>query len=100
MYPMAHLLIAAAYARSRPALATDGAYYLGAIAPDAIHMRKESTQSISKFDSHLKARGEHGLSEVIAYWYEAGRTPFDIGYGVHAMSDRCGSTSTGIRIPR
>ena len=87
-FPLLHLLVADAYAKSRPALARDGAYYLGAIAPDAIHMRPGITKEVHKVRTHLFAKGPDGLPEVMAYWYEVGRTPFDIGYGVHVITDR------------
>lgn len=87
-FPLLHLLVADAYAKGRPALERDGAYYLGAIAPDAIHMRPGITKEVHKVKTHLFAKGSDGLPEVMAYWYETGRTPFDIGYGVHVITDR------------
>ncbi len=86
MYPMAHLLVANAYAQDKPEFLLTPSFFLGAIAPDAIHMRENPV--ISKFDTHLKARGENGLSEVMAYWYDVGRKPFDVGYGIHVITDR------------
>lgn len=86
-YPLAHLLVADLYAAKLPALYASGGYYLGAIAPDAIHMRA-GAGVLEKETTHLHTRGGDALKRVMAYFYAVGRTPFDIGYGVHVLTDR------------
>lgn len=87
-YQMMHLLIADAYAVDKPWLSNNADFYLGIIAPDAIHMRAGNITDIDKYGTHLKPTGPDGLREVTAYWMEQTRTPFHIGYGVHVITDR------------
>lgn len=85
-YPTLHLLVAA-QATSGTALAEEDAYLLGAIAPDAIHMRHGTCTSLGKRETHLLARGD-GVAESEAYLAAHGRAPFHLGYAVHVRTDR------------
>lgn len=87
-YQMIHLLIANAFAENQPVLLNNPEYYLGVIAPDAIHARSDTITAREKYDTHLKPTGPDGLSEVIAYWVDQKRNPFHIGYGLHVITDR------------
>lgn len=64
-----------------------GAYWLGAVAPDAVHMREGiRTKSPEKRQSHLTSLAEE---EALAALFAAGgRTPFTLGYAIHLLSDR------------
>lgn len=60
-------------------------FYMGVIAPDAVYMRDGSDKS-RKDEIHLHNWNELNADEVIAYWREH-NTPFDIGYGIHVLTD-------------
>lgn len=88
-YPMVHLLVARGYAAHHPALMECPEYYLGAVAPDAVHVRPDARAHADKRAAHLGVYGKmDGLAQVRAYWQDVGRTPFDIGYGIHILTDR------------
>lgn len=87
-YQMIHLLIADEFAQKHPNLLQSAEYYLGNIAPDAIHARRESTTAVEKYGTHLKPTGPDGLREVMAYWSEQKKSPFHVGYGMHVITDR------------
>ena len=82
---MVHLLAAELFAQSRPDLKENGDYYLGAISPDAIHVRDGLDKS-HKNEVHLNNWLVAHPDEVIDYWH-CRHTPFDIGYGVHVLTD-------------
>lgn len=90
-FPVVHLLAAQRAALGTP-LAENGDYYLGAIAPDAVHLRGGiDTRSPDKVLSHLGVRGRRdgdGIPQAIAYWQATGDAPFDLGYGVHVLTDQ------------
>lgn len=88
-YPAVHLLVAARAARGIPALDMCPAYLLGAIAPDAVHVRPGVvTKSPDKRASHLHISGTDGRDAVRTYWAEMGTDPYHLGYGVHVLTDR------------
>lgn len=60
-------------------------FYLGVISPDAIYMRDGKDKS-RKNEIHLHNWYKLNADEVIAYWKEH-HTPFDIGYGIHVLTD-------------
>lgn len=84
-FPMAHLICAYEWARQRAFLASCPEYYLGAISPDAIHMRAHSDRAM-KCAVHLGIWQSDSPKSVLDYW-EKRRAPFDIGYGIHILTD-------------
>ena len=82
---MVHLLAAAKWAENRPEYRDCPEYYLGAISPDAIHIRDRDDKSHKDY-IHLYNWQRPHPEEVIAYWKEHG-SPFDIGYGIHVLTD-------------
>ena len=83
--PMVHLLAAYAWAQDKPNLKNNPDYYLGAISPDAIHIRDGNDKS-HKNATHMGNWREMLPGAVISYWQQH-HTAFDIGYGVHALTD-------------
>ena len=57
----------------------------GAISPDAMHVRFHNDKS-RKDEFHLGNWGSVHVERVHEYWREH-FTPFDVGYGVHALTD-------------
>ena len=82
---MVHLLAARQWVRARGAELDVPDFYLGAISPDAIHVRDHDDKS-HKNEIHLNNWMVPHPDDVIAYWREH-HTPFDIGYGVHVLTD-------------
>lgn len=82
---MVHLLAADRWARRHPEYLDCPEYYLGAISPDAIHIRDHDDKS-RKNEFHLYNWQSLHREPVEAYW-RAHHTPFDIGYGVHVLTD-------------
>ena len=82
---MVHLLVADAWARRHPAYLDCPEYYLGAISPDAIHVRDHDDKS-HKDEIHLYNWRFLHREPVEAYWHDH-RAPFDVGYGVHVLTD-------------
>ena len=91
--PMVHLLAAWAWAQDKPELRENPDYYLGAISPDAIHIRDGGDKS-RKDEFHLHNWRRPAPDEVLAYWMEH-FTPFDLGYGIHVLLD--GQWAVGFR---
>ena len=83
--PMVHLMVAERWARERPEYARSADFYLGAISPDAIHIRDHGDKSHKNY-VHLNNWTELHPDEVLAYWRERG-APSDIGYGIHVLTD-------------
>ncbi len=83
--PIIHLLTAREWAKKRPELSACTEFYLGAIAPDAIHARA-GTGKDDKLKSHL---GNHGRLDMkpIADYTRAHTTAFDLGYLAHVLID-------------
>lgn len=82
---MVHLLLARAWARGHEAYLECPEFYLGAISPDAMHVRFHDDKS-RKDEFHLGNWGSVHVERVHEYWRER-FTPFDVGYGVHALTD-------------
>lgn len=82
---MVHLLVASRWSEKYPAYADCPEFYLGAISPDAIHIRDKDDKS-HKNEIHLNNWMSPHPEDVIDYWQDHA-TPFDIGYGVHVLTD-------------
>ena len=82
---MVHLLLARRWARGHKEYLECPEFYLGAISPDAMHIRFHDDKS-RKDEFHLGNWGSVHEEKVHAYWREH-FTPFDVGYGVHALTD-------------
>lgn len=82
---MVHLLVADLWAQGHPEYRNCPEYYLGAVSPDAMHIRFHGDKS-RKDEFHLYNWQSLHREPVVAYWRER-RAPFDIGYGVHVLTD-------------
>lgn len=82
---MVHLLVADLWAQGHPEYLTSPEYYLGAISPDAIHIRDHDDKS-RKDEFHLYNWRSLHREPVEAYWRDH-HAPFDIGFGVHVLTD-------------
>ena len=82
---MVHLLVADRWAQGHPEYLDSPEFYLGAISPDAIHIRDHDDKS-RKDAFHLYNWQRLHREPVEAYWREH-HAPFDIGYGVHVLTD-------------
>ena len=82
---MVHLLAADKWAAGHPRFADSPEFFLGAISPDAIHVRDHGDKSRKDMFHLYNWRSPHP-EPVIEYWNEH-RAPFDIGYGVHVLTD-------------
>lgn len=82
---MVHLLVAELWARSHPEYLESPEYYYGAVSPDAMHIRFHGDKS-RKDEFHLYNWRALHREPVVAYWRKR-RAPFDIGYGVHVLTD-------------
>ena len=83
--PMVHLLAAWRWAQDKPELKTNPDYYLGAVSPDAIHIRDGNDKS-RKNEIHLNNWRYPDPDSVLEYWLNR-HTPFDLGYGIHVLLD-------------
>lgn len=84
-FPMVHLMAAERWAQTHEEYLNCPEYYLGAISPDAVHIRDHDDKS-HKNEIHLNNWLRSHPDEVLAYWREH-HTPFDIGYGIHVLTD-------------
>lgn len=82
---MVHLLVADLWAAGHPEYRESPEFYYGAVSPDAIHIRDGDDKS-HKDEIHLGNWGSPHPDRVIAYWRERS-APFDVGYGVHVLTD-------------
>ena len=82
---MVHLLVADRWAAGHPEYRDCPEFYYGAISPDAVHIRDGGDKS-HKDEIHLHNWRAAHPDEVIAYWRER-LAPFDVGYGVHVLTD-------------
>ncbi len=90
--PMVHLAVAVRV-KDKLKIEDDGAFYLGSIAPDAIHMR-EGASTEDKFRSHMGMRGNLFENERNAKAL-IGRSDFLTGYAVHLVTDMYWSREVG-----
>ena len=82
---MVHLLAADRWAKAHPAYSESPEFFYGVISPDAIHIRDGDDKS-HKNVIHLNNWGNPHPEDVVAYWRQRSG-PFDIGYGVHVLTD-------------
>ena len=82
---MVHLLAADLWAQAHPEYLDSPEFYLGAVSPDAIHIRDGNDKS-HKNEIHLNNWQSPHPEDVIAYWRRRS-APFDVGYGVHVLTD-------------
>ena len=82
---MVHLLAADLWAQGHPEYLESPEFYYGAISPDAVHIRDGGDKS-HKNEIHLNNWISPHPDDVISYWM-ARSAPFDIGYGVHVLTD-------------
>ena len=82
---MVHLLVADLWARRHPEYLDSPEYYLGAVSPDAMHIRFHDDKS-RKDEFHLYNWQRLHREPVVAYWRER-HAPFDVGFGVHVLTD-------------
>lgn len=82
---MVHLLTARRWAQSHPEYRDCPEFYLGAISPDAVYFRDGSDKS-RKNEVHLNNWNEPHPEDVLEYW-KRNHQPFDIGYGIHVLTD-------------
>ena len=80
-----HLAIADLWAGRHPEYMESPEFYYGAISPDAVHVRDGGDKS-HKNEVHLNNWVSPHPDDVIRYWLERAE-PFDIGYGVHVLTD-------------
>lgn len=90
--PMVHLAVAFEIARRREELLADGSYYLGAISPDAVHMRKHYDRQ-HKAASHFtlnksrEADLNAWMADALANDDADRRDSFSLGYVIHVLTD-------------
>ena len=82
---MVHLLVADIWAQRHPEYLDSPEYFLGAVSPDAMHIRFHDDKS-RKDEFHLYNWQSLHREPVVAYW-RAHKTPFDVGFGVHVLTD-------------
>ncbi len=82
---MVHLIAGDKWAQRHPEYLECPEYHYGVISPDAIHVRDGNDKS-HKDEIHLHNWGVPHPDDVVAYWRDH-HTPFDIGYGVHVLTD-------------
>lgn len=80
-----HLLVARRWAQRHPEFENCPEFYLGAISPDAIHIRDGNDKS-HKNEIHLNNWTSLHEEDVLCYWRKRSK-PFDAGYGVHVLTD-------------
>ena len=84
-YMMVHLLVARRWAERHAQYRDNPDFLYGAISPDAIHVRDGNDKS-HKNVIHLNNWGTFHEKDVLDYW-RARSSPFDVGYGVHVLTD-------------
>lgn len=82
--PMVHLLTARRWSQGRPTFRECPEFYLGSIAPDAIHMRPGADRDDKRI-THLDVWA--GGSETALDYLSRRSGPFDVGYALHIMTD-------------
>ena len=82
---MVHLLVAKKWAEAHDEYRNCPEFYLGAISPDAIHVRDHNDKS-RKNEFHLYNWLKPDVEKVLDYWKNH-FSPFDVGYGIHVLTD-------------
>ena len=82
---MVHLLVADLWAQGHPEYRVSPEFYLGAVSPDAVHIRDHNDKS-HKDEIHLYNWRRLHREPLLDYWHKRS-APFDIGYGVHVLTD-------------
>lgn len=82
---MVHLLVAREWAALHPEYIDSPEYYYGCIAPDAIHVRDGNDKS-RKNSIHFENWSGSRPDFIREYWLTR-RTPFDVGYAIHCLTD-------------
>ena len=82
---MVHLAAADLWAQRHPEYRESPEFFYGAISPDAVHVRDGDDKS-HKNEVHLNNWVSPHPDDVIRYWMDRAE-PFDIGYGVHVLTD-------------
>lgn len=80
-----HLYAALEWAKRHPRYLEDPDFYLGAVSPDAIHVRDHDDKS-HKNEVHLNNWQSPHPDDVLSYWRDR-HAAFDIGYGIHVLTD-------------
>jgi len=83
--PVVHLLAAHKWANTVGQYVDCPEFYLGAISPDAMHIRFQGDKS-QKNLFHLGNWTSLHADQVCAYW-DKHFAPFDVGYGIHVLTD-------------
>jgi len=102
--PMVHLAVARAlYERRKDDVMADGAYYLGAISPDAVHMRPaydKALKAASHFTADKSRQKDPAAWTADALLALQGRKsdPFCLGYVVHVLTDIIWAQTLGGKI--
>ncbi len=95
---MVHLLAAQLWTQAHAKYRDDPDFYLGVISPDAIHVRDHDDKS-HKNEIHLNNWISPHPDEVVKYWKEH-HDSFDIGYGIHVLTDAQWVPRYRARIPQ
>ena len=90
--PMVHLAVAYEIAQRRADITADGSYYLGAISPDAVHMRKQyerQHKAASHFtlDKSRTASSERWMEDAMKGYSASSKDAFALGYLIHVLTD-------------
>ena len=86
--PMVHFAVADSLVRTM-GIEDEGAFYLGSIAPDSVHMRTAYTRE-DKDRSHLRIDRVLWKETVLAWIRTQQKAPqrdFRLGYGIHILTD-------------
>lgn len=87
--PMVHLGTAREYAKNKSGMLKCPEFYLGALSPDAIHMRNETGRE-DKNITHLFGQGhlwKENVIEFIKKYKNKSNYSFYLGYGIHILTD-------------
>ncbi len=101
--PMVHLAVAYEVAKRRTDISDSGSYYLGAISPDAVHMRREyerQHKAASHFTSNKSRETDpHAwISDTLASYANSDHDSFALGYVIHVLTDVLWTKDEGSRI--
>ena len=82
---MVHMLVADCWAQRYPEYLDSPEFFLGVTGPDAIYIR-DGYDKTHKNEIHLDNWSRLNRQPVIDYW-RTWKRPFDVGYGVHVLTD-------------